>query len=94
MRTDSDIWDRILKFSWSELDPHSARAVLKMRLMESDQKRIERLSRQGREGKLSASERAELDSYVHVARVLAMMHSTARKFLKDEGAAPSRQKAS
>ena len=93
MRTDSD-WDRTLRFSWRELDPQSARAVLKMRLTESDQKRIERVSRLGREGKLSAAGRSELDSYVHVARVLARMHSRARKVLKDEGAAPSRQKAS
>ena len=92
MLTDSDIWGRVIKYSWKELDPRSARAVLKMGLMESDQQRIERLARRGREGKLSAAERNELNSYVHVARVLAMMHSRARKFVKDEGARPSRQK--
>ena len=92
MRTDSDIWSRIIEFSWNELDPRSARAILKMSLMEADQKRIERLARRGREGGLTPAEQAELNSYVHVARVLAMMHSRARKFLKEEGARPSRQK--
>ena len=94
MLTDSDIWSRVFKSSWKELDPRSARAILRIGLTESDRKRIDRLSRRGREGNLSAAERAELESYVHVARVLAMMHSRARKFLKDEGALPARQKAS
>ena len=92
MRTDSDIWGRIIEFSWRELDPRMARAILKMGLMQADQRRLERLARRGREGKLSSPEQAELNNYVHVARVLAMMHSRARKFLKDEGTRPSRQK--
>jgi hypothetical protein len=92
MRTDADIWGRIIKYSWQELDPRSARAILRMGLTEADQKRVERLSRRGREGGLSAAEQAELHNYVHVARVLGMMHSRARRFLKEEGARPSRQK--
>jgi hypothetical protein len=92
MRTEADIWDRVIEFSWKELDPRSARAILRMGLVETDQRRIERLARRGREGKLSPPEQAELHSYVHVARVLSMMHSRARKFLKVEGARPSRQK--
>lgn len=54
----------------------------------ADIDRMNMLSEGAREGTLTAEETAELDSYLHVGSLLAILQSRARRFLKSEGALP------
>ena len=90
-----NIWGRIVGFSWDDLTPEQARAVLKLKLTKADQSRVKRLSSRASAGKLSTREREELNDYLYSGRVLALMHSIARRAIK--GAKPAgeaRRKAS
>jgi len=50
-----------------------------------DIERMNILSARAREGTLTGEETAELDSYLHVGSLLAILQSRARRFLKSEG---------
>jgi hypothetical protein len=50
--------------------------------------RMNVLSERAREGTLTGEETAELDSYLHVGSLLAILQSRARRFLNSEGALP------
>lgn len=64
-----------------------ARYVLKLGFSEEDKVRMHELAERNREGKLTAQERAELDNFVTVGDLLALLQSKARKVLK-QAAAP------
>jgi hypothetical protein len=49
-----------------------------MQLPQADQQRVNELSTKARAGSLSESETQELDSYLHIGRLLAVMQSRAR----------------
>jgi hypothetical protein len=53
-----------------------------MRLPPADEDRVNELSAKARAGTLGAGEVQELDSYLHIGRLLAVMQSRARRFLK------------
>jgi hypothetical protein len=54
----------------------------------SDVDRMNLLSERAREGTLTGADTAELDSYLHVGSLLAILQSRARRFLKSGGALP------
>jgi len=90
-----NIWGRIVGFSWDDLTAEQARAILKLKLTKADRKRVEHLSSRAASGKLSNREREELDDYLYSGRVLALMHSLARRALKGtKPVAEARRKAS
>jgi hypothetical protein len=49
------------------------------------------LAERAREGTLTPEESAELDSYLHVGSLVSLLQSKARRLLKSEISAPSRQ---
>jgi hypothetical protein len=76
------IWSRVIELSWASLPSDEARAVLKLKLKKRELARIEKLSALNRQGKLGEKERNELDAYVRIGRLLALMHSVARRSLR------------
>ena len=79
----SIIWSRVVKYSWRDLDPATARAVLKLDLNAADRRRVTTLIRRSQDKPLPPAQRAELERYFHVGRVLTMMHARARKLLRE-----------
>jgi len=86
--TEAAILARIIQADERELTPDAASYLLSMKLPSSDEGRVNELSAKARQGSLSESEAQELDGYLHVGSLLAVMQSTARRLLKH---APSSQ---
>ena len=81
--TEAAILARILLQSEdAELNPEAARYLLSIKLPACDEDRVNELSAKARAGTLTESERLELDSYLHIGSLLAVMQSKARRLLK------------
>ena len=87
--TEAAILARIIQTDERELTPDAARYLLSMRLPSSDEDRVNELSAKARAGSLTEAEGQELDSYLHIGSLLAVMQSKARRLLKH--APPSQQ---
>lgn len=70
------------------LSPETARTLLRLQFDASHHRRVDLLSAKGQEGTLTVVERDELDEYIHVADLLAILQSKARQALKRAGLAP------
>jgi hypothetical protein len=64
-----------------------ARHVLKLRFSAADKARMHSLVDKNRAGELTAEEQEELDNFVKVGDLLAILQSKARKFLKQTASA-------
>jgi hypothetical protein len=82
--TEAAILARIIEADERELTPDAARYLLSMRLPTRDEARVDELSAKARAGSLSEAEGKELDSYLHIGSLLAVMQSNARRRLKRE----------
>ena len=80
--TEAAILARTIELGESELSPDAARFLLSIRFGEHDVARMNELSELARQGKLNDPEQAELDSYIHVSNLLAIMQSKGRRILK------------
>ena len=87
--TEAAILARIIQTDERELTPDAARYLLSMRLPSGDEDRVNELSAKARAGSLTEAEGQELDSYLHIGSLLAVMQSKARRLLKH--APPSQQ---
>lgn len=67
-----------------------AEYLLSINFEPGDLERMNALAERAREGKLTAGDAAELDSYLHVGSLLSIMQSKARRLLKS-GDRPPRQ---
>ena len=76
--TEAAILARVIQSDASAITPDVARYLLSMRLPPADEERVNELSAKARE-----SEAQELDSYLHIGRLLAVMQSRARRLLKN-----------
>jgi hypothetical protein len=65
-----------------QLTPVAAKAVLRLKLSEADLDRVDRLGWLANRGKLSDAQKSELDMYLQLGSLIAMMHSKARVALK------------
>jgi hypothetical protein len=59
-----------------------ARHVLKLQFAERDRARMHELAAKNQDGGLSSEEQAELDNFVRVGDLVAILQSKARKWLK------------
>ena len=84
----AEIFARLWDGDDNGLSPELARQVLRLGFAERDRARMHVLAAKNQEGTLSAHEREELDNYVQVADLLAILQSKARKLLRR---APSAQ---
>ena len=87
--TEAAILARIIQTDERELTPDAAHYLLSMRLPSGDEDRVNELSAKARAGSLTEVEGRELDSYLHIGSLLAVMQSKARRLLKH--APPSQQ---
>ncbi|HEX4056123.1 MAG TPA: hypothetical protein VHX86_17820 [Tepidisphaeraceae bacterium] len=80
--TEAEIFSRIIDPSNPTLLPEAAKAILQLSYSESDHARAAELARKSNEGALTAEERRELEGYVFVGDVLALLKSKARLSLR------------
>ena len=62
--------------------PEVAQYLLSFAFQPSDIERMNELAERSQAGTLTESEREELEGYVHVSNLLAVMQSKARQFMK------------
>jgi hypothetical protein len=80
--TEAAILARVIQSRNEDLSRGAAEYLLSIRFGERDVARMNELSELAREGKLTGQEQAELDSYLHVANLLALLQSKGRRALK------------
>jgi hypothetical protein len=80
--TEAAILARIIQTDEQDLTPDAARYLLSMRLPLADEDRVNELSEKARQGTLTEPERQELDSYLHIGSLLAVIQATVRRLLK------------
>jgi hypothetical protein len=80
------MFGRLIQADDGNLDQRLARYVLTLGFPASDQQRMTDLASRNQEGLLSSGEREELQSYVRLGHLLALLHSKARKSLKQRRA--------
>jgi hypothetical protein len=80
--TEAAILARILQSDERELTPDAARYLLSIKLPSNDENRVDELSAKARAGSLTEAETQELDSYLHIGSLLAVIQSKARRLLK------------
>lgn len=85
--TEAAILSRLIQMRQDDLSRGVAEYLLSFRFDDGDIARMDELAELGREGKLTNVELAELDSYLHVGNLLAVMQSKARRALNIPGAA-------
>jgi hypothetical protein len=76
------ILSRVIQVGEGDLSRGAAEYLLSVRFGERDVERMNELSELARQGKLTIEERAELDSYLHVSNLLAVMQSKGRRALQ------------
>src|SRR5262249_23257135 len=80
--SEAAIFARIWSESSAGLTPALARRILKLRFSAEDEARMRELARRNQLGELTDAEQGQLDGFVKVGDLLAIMHSRARRVLK------------
>ena len=79
---EADIWARLVRAQDAALSADVAKFLLSIDFTEEDEDRMQELADRSSAGMLTSQERAELDSYLHIANFLAVLQSKARVALK------------
>ena len=74
---------------YNDLTPGGTEYLLSIRFPEADLARMNELSEKAQQGVLAHGEQEELDSYINVGNLLALMQSKARRRLALRAASPS-----
>jgi len=80
--TEAAILARLIQIGQEELSRGAAKYLLSIRFGDRDIARMNELSELARQGKLTSEDQAELDSYLHVGNLLAVMQSKGRRALQ------------
>lgn len=81
------IWKRAIEPEAGTLPPDEARAILRLRLAESDLDRADALAAKARAGRLTRREQQQLDNYLTIGSTLEFLKSKARRSLRQAKAA-------
>jgi hypothetical protein len=81
--TEAAILARVIEAGPSAITPEIARYLLSMQFPRADEDRVDELSAKARVGSLNESETRELDSYLHIGSLLAVLQSRARRVLNN-----------
>jgi hypothetical protein len=84
--TESSILARLLDLRSEQLTPAAAEFFLGIQFSEQDIARMNHLSDLAQEGALNTNQGAELDAYIRVGNLLALMQSRARRLVKAQAA--------
>lgn len=82
------IWNRVLHFERPP-SPAAARALLTLQFTEQDRRRMAELAAKARGAALTAAEESEADAYERLGCLLDVLHSQARRVLKQRQRAAS-----
>jgi hypothetical protein len=88
--TEAAIFARLIQ-ARTEMSHDVARYLLAFDFESDDIARMNLLAERARDGNLSEEETGELDSYLHVGNLLAIMQSRARTYLKTHNHSSRRQ---
>jgi len=80
--TEAAILARLIQIGQEELPRGAAEYLLSIRFGDRDTARMNEWSELARQGELTNEEQAELDSYLHVGNLLAVMQSKGRQALQ------------
>ena len=80
--SEAAILARLIQTQDRNLVPEAAEYLLSFAFEPHDLERMNQLARRSQTGTLKGKEREELESYLHVSNLLAVMQSKARQFLK------------
>lgn len=81
--TEAGILARLIQTRPDDLSRDAANYLLSLRFEDKDISRMNELSEAARLGTLAATEEAELDSYIHVSNLLAVIQAKARRALRN-----------
>ena len=81
--TESAILARLITARKDDLSPEAARYLLSFEFGDADAARVNELSELARQGALTPVEEAELDGYLRVGDLIAIMQSRARLSLRN-----------
>lgn len=79
---EADILSRVIDPANPTLTPQAAEGILSLSYSEADHQRMQELAAKSNDGTLSEEERRELEGYVFVGDLLAMLKSKARQSLR------------
>jgi hypothetical protein len=85
--TGSAILNRLIDPEAENLSPEAARSLLQLDFAEMDHQRMSELSLKAQSAEFTDSEREELQEYLHIADLLAVLQSRARRSLQRLGRA-------
>lgn len=77
--------ERLAKLDPGGFSPDTARIFLQLGFSRAEQRRVDQLSEKARQGALTLVEEQELDEFIHVGNLLAIVQSKARQALKRAG---------
>ena len=80
--TEAEVFSRLIDASNPSLSPEAAAGILQLKYSERDHARMAELAARSDAGTLTPEEHRELESYVFVGDVLALLKSKARLSLK------------
>lgn len=80
--SEAAIFSRVFADGRRSLTPELARHILTLEFSDDDKDRMHELAVKNQEGRVSPEELRELDNYIKVADLIAILQSKARKFLR------------
>ena len=80
--SEAAIFSRVFADGRRSLTPELARHILTLEFGDDDKVRMHELAEKNQEGRISPEELRDLDSYIKVADLLAILQSKARKLLR------------
>jgi hypothetical protein len=86
--SEAAILSRVLEPEKPMLSPDAARSILALDFTPADRDRMNALAAKARGGSLTAEENEELDSYIRVGDLLAIMQSKARRTIRNGDSSP------
>jgi hypothetical protein len=85
--TGGDILHRLVEPENGNLSPEAARYLVSIDFPQADRERMEVLAEKSQAGELLSDEREELEAYVRIGHMLALIQSKSRKSLAQGRAA-------
>ena len=74
--------EQVANLDAKSMSAETAQKLLQLRFDASHQRRVDRLLEKARAGNLTPDEQSDLDEYIHVGDLLAILQSRARQALK------------
>ncbi|MFL5240697.1 MAG: hypothetical protein ACJ8FY_01195 [Gemmataceae bacterium] len=81
--SEAAIFSRVLEPEKPMLSPDAARSILALDFTQADRERMNTLAAKAREGILTDDENEELENYLRVGDLVAIMQSKARRSLQN-----------